>query len=242
MQQVTFPSNELSIHGTLALPRVEKQPFPAVIIFHGMTSSEKSHAPLASSLAEIGIAGLAVSMRGHGESEGDFNKATVAEAVSDGTAAYDFIAAQTGVDINRIGIVGSSVGAIIAAMTSERRSVRSLVFRAPAAYTRDMMQLSMAEVMTNEARQFHEIDNLGDTPAGNAIANFTGSLLIVASGEDAIIPMSVSEGYVSVANRSNNKQLVVIEGAGHALTEPAWRETFSYATLDWFTRTLIDII
>ncbi len=63
-----------------------------------MTSSETSYLPLAKRLADSGIAGLAISMRGHGESEGDFNQATVAEAVSDALAAYDFSASRADID------------------------------------------------------------------------------------------------------------------------------------------------
>lgn len=180
-KEVTFQSSELSLHATLALPRHQKQSFPGVILFHGMTSSEKSYIALASSLAEIGIAGLAVSMCGHGESEGNFNKATVAESINDGLAAYDFLATQPSIDLNRIGIVGGSVGAIIAAMTSSLRNVQSLVLRAPAAYTNHKMHISMAQTMVNEGKQFHEIDNLEVTPAGKAITKFTGSLLVAAS-------------------------------------------------------------
>src|SRR6185369_420883 len=103
-KEVTFQSGDLSLHATLVLPRHQKHSFPGVILFHGMTSSEKSYSALASSLAEIGIAGLAVTMRGHGESEGDFNKATVAEAINDGLAAYNFLATQPGIDASRIGM------------------------------------------------------------------------------------------------------------------------------------------
>jgi esterase/lipase len=238
MQKVAFKSEELTIHGTLAKPAYTHQSFPGVIIFHGMTSSEDGYIPLAAKLAEHGIAGLAISMRGHGESEGDFNSSTVAEAINDALAAYDFLAQQSGIDANRMGMVGSSVGAILAALASEQRPVRSIVFRAPAAYTEAMMRLSMAGTMTNEGRQFHEIESLSSTPAGHAIQNFSGSLLVVASEKDAIIPRVVTEGYIDIAEHSNKKRLEVIEGATHTLTEPDWKEIFSQTVVDWFKASL----
>lgn len=64
MKEVSFQSSNLSLHAPIALPHHQKQSFPGVILFHGMTSSEKSYIALASSLAEAGIAALAVSMRG----------------------------------------------------------------------------------------------------------------------------------------------------------------------------------
>lgn len=203
-----------------------------------MTSSEVGYIPLAAALAEQGIAGLAVNMRGHGESEGDFHKATVAEATNDALAAYDFLAAQPSIDASKIGMVGSSVGAILAAMATAQRSIASLVFRAPAAYTEQMMQISMAETMTNEGRQFHEIKSLESTPAGHAIADFEGSLLVVASEKDAIIPPAVTEGYINIAAKASKKHLMVIEGATHTLTDPAWKDTFTQVAVEWFKGTL----
>jgi len=117
-------------------------------------------------------------------------------------------------------MVGSSVGAILAAMASEQRPVRSLVFRAPAAYTPEMMQLSMAGTMTNEGRQFHEIKKLEDTPAGQAIKMFRGNLFVVASEKDVIIPPAITSGYLDIAKNSNKRELLTIERATHTLTTP----------------------
>lgn len=238
MSQVVFKSDDLNIHGTLIMPS-SPGPVPGVIIFHGMTSSEKGYVPLAAELAEHGIAGLAICMRGHGESEGDFNKSTVEEAVNDALAAYDFLSKQAGIDVTRIGMVGSSVGAILAAMASKKRAVRSIIFRAPAAYTLDMMQLSMAGTMTNEAEQFHEIHNLSETPAGQAIEKFKGSFLVAASEKDTIIPSNVTQGYVDIAKNASQKGLLVIKGATHTLTEPVWKKTFFDSAVSWFESTLL---
>jgi len=71
VRNVNIPSQDLTISGTLVMPSAITKKIPAVIIFHGMTSSKDGYVPLAKRLAENGIAGLAVSMRGHGESEGN---------------------------------------------------------------------------------------------------------------------------------------------------------------------------
>ncbi len=238
MQQVTFKSDDLTIHGTLCLPESAKKPFPGVIIFHGMTSSENSYVPLAKLLAERGIAALAISMRGHGASEGNIAESTVSEATIDGMAAYDFLNEQEDIDVNRIGLVGSSVGAILAALTTQQRSVKSLVLRAPAAYTTEMMQLTMAETMINERRQFYGITNLEDTPAGHAIADYRGSLLIVASENDSTIPSSITEGYLSIASSTHSKKLRVLEGAPHNLRGTEWKDACNRIIYEWLEKTL----
>jgi dienelactone hydrolase len=111
MRKVAFLSNNVTIHGTLCIPQFTNSLLPGVIIFHGMTSSEDSYVALAELLAKHGMAALAISMRGHGESGGDFTMSTVDEAIADGLAAYDFLTNQTAVDVDRIGLLGSSVGA-----------------------------------------------------------------------------------------------------------------------------------
>lgn len=239
MQKVNFESNGVGISATLAMPDIAYELLSGVVIFHGMTSSENSAIPLAASLADIGIAGLSVSMRGHGESGGDFSQSTVAEATGDGLAAYDFLANTSGIDSNRIGIVGTSVGAILAATTSEQRDVKSMVFRSPAAYTDEMMHLTMAEIMHNEGRLFHEIRDIENTPAGRAVAKFTGSLLVVASEKDAIIPPTISNAYLVMATAAFRKKLVVLEGAPHDLTGTKWKDVYYSVAREWLSDTLL---
>jgi len=60
----------------------------------------------------------------------------------------------------------------------------------------------------------------------------------VASENDAIIPPSVSEGYINIATKANDKRLLIIKDATHAFAEPLWKETFTQATLDWFSKTI----
>ncbi|HEX4774242.1 MAG TPA: alpha/beta fold hydrolase [Candidatus Saccharimonadales bacterium] len=237
MQKVVFQSGELKLSGTLALPEVV-EPVAGVVLFHGMTSSENSYAPLAESLAAQGIAGLAVSMRGHGDSEGGFATCTVAEAINDGLAAYDFLTSHQAIDASRIGLLGSSVGAILALITTEKRNVKSLVLRAPAVYTPEMLQLSMADTMTNEGSQFHEVNDLLKTPAGKAVAVYTGNLLVIASENDTIIPASVTNDYIGIADKAGRKELIVLQGAPHNLSGTAWKDECNRIASDWFASTL----
>ncbi|MBP6880246.1 alpha/beta fold hydrolase [Candidatus Saccharibacteria bacterium] len=239
MQKISFQSDNLTIRGTLVFPGGEiTEPLPGVIIFHGMTSSENSYIPLAELLAKDGMVGLAISMRGHGRSDGDFNKETVAAATNDALAAYDFLAELPIIDINKIGMVGSSVGAILAATATSGRDIASLVLRAPAAYTSEMMQISMAATMTNEEKQFHEIEKLSATPAGKCIEKFGGDLLVVASEKDHLIPTSITEGYIDTANHASTKKLEIIKGASHQLINLVWQKEFNQLAVNWFKKSL----
>lgn len=238
MQKVSFSSNGLTIRGVLTTPKTGSAPFPGVICFHGMTSSNVGYIPLIEKLAENGIAGLAINMRGHGESDGDFNTATVTEAINDGLAAYDFLTSQPNIDSNKIGLLGTSVGAILVSFTSQQREIQSIVLRAPAAYSEELLGVSMAATMTNEDHQFYDIPDLSATPPGRAIAKFKGNLLVISSEKDAIIPAHISQGYIDITTSARRKELHTIKDATHALTKPTWKQEFQDTAAAWFVKTL----
>jgi esterase/lipase len=100
-----------------------------------------------------------------------------------------------------------------------------------------MMQRTMAQNMINEDSQFHQIKNLKSTAAGNAINQYDGSLLIIASERDAIIPSSITEGYLKLA-QTNKKKLEILEGASHSLSGTKWKNIANKMASDWFTETL----
>lgn len=238
MSEITFSSGEVTIHGTLALPKKSEEIFPGVIVFHGMTASEEGYIPLVNQLANNGIAGLAISMRAHGRSEGDFDTATVGEALSDGLAAYDFLVGQKKIDSRRIGIIGSSVGAVLAANLVANRGIKSLILKAPAAYTDYMLNLGMAKIMEREAAWFSEIPDVAATPTGHSIAGFKGSMLIVPSEYDHVIPPTITDGLFEVAVHVGRKNLTTIQGADHSLSDPVWKQEFRDIATQWFRETL----
>jgi len=68
-------------------------------------------------LAEHGIASLRFDFRGSGESEGSFDEMTVSRELEDVRAAHDFLKAQPQIDPARIGLLGLSMGGMVAALS-----------------------------------------------------------------------------------------------------------------------------
>ncbi len=237
MQRVTFTSGVHELSGRLALPEASEQA-AGVVLFHGLNSSADSHAQLAENLASKGIAALAVSMRAHGLSNGDFAICTMGEALDDGPAAYDFLASQEIVDSNRIGLFGSSAGAVLVAAAIAERETRSLALRAPAAYTPEMLQRTMADIKTNQGHLFHEISNPRETPALQGIRAYSGCLLVVASENDVIIPAKITDEFIRAADKAARKELVVLRGAPHGLKGGPWKDECNRIVSDWFFSTL----
>jgi dienelactone hydrolase len=105
----------------------EKDHAPAVVLLHGYGLARDEWSTFAPLLQEMGIASLAIDMRGHGESTRrltangpvlvDFKSFTVQDfqkMLLDVNGAVDWLTEQPGVDNQRVGIVGSDFGANIA--------------------------------------------------------------------------------------------------------------------------------
>ena len=201
------------LRGHLIRPATESASSPALIFVHGWKGSQQSYLPRAAALAEEGFIGLTFDLHGHGESHRDGHAPDAAQTASfldDLLAAYDFLAGQDHVDADRIGIVGASFGAYLAAWTAARRPVRWLALRAP----------------TNRQN-----GQLG--PASDALAGFSGDLLVVESEFDRVIPHDVVVSYIH-AVAETQVTYDVIAGAGHELSEPEWRARVVHILRQWF--------
>lgn len=86
---------------------------PAVVICHGFTGNRQldGHAkPLAKTLAQHGIASIAIDFAGSGESEEPFTAYTPANMRDDITSAITYLTDTVGADPERIGLLGHSMG------------------------------------------------------------------------------------------------------------------------------------
>lgn len=91
-------------------------PLGFIIYVHMMPATKESWRPLASFLAERGFAGIAIDLRGHGESEGGprgytkFSDAEHQNGISDLEDAADFLRSH-GAAYPQIACIGASIGA-----------------------------------------------------------------------------------------------------------------------------------
>ncbi|VVB91842.1 2-succinyl-6-hydroxy-2,4-cyclohexadiene-1-carboxylate synthase [uncultured archaeon] len=109
---------------------------PAVIFAHGLRSSKDSprNIYIAEGLVKKGFCCFLLDFTGHGESEGDASDATVEQFAQDIGISLDYINGKEGVNPERVGICGSSIGGIAALVRAATDSrIKSLVLRsAPA--------------------------------------------------------------------------------------------------------------
>jgi uncharacterized protein len=142
-----MPLNEQSIHfdlhgqrvwGMLHLPFEVTKPVPAVLILHGFTGQRMEPHRLfvlfSRLLASHGIASMRFDFRGSGESEGTFDEMTASREVEDVVAAYKVLRGRPEVDGLRLGLLGLSMGGMIAALSVAEPGLKfaSLALWAPA--------------------------------------------------------------------------------------------------------------
>ncbi|WAS96077.1 S9 family peptidase [Nannocystis punicea] len=116
--------DKVALAGSFTLPE-GPGPFPAVVLLTGSGAQDRDeslmgHRPflvLADHLTRAGFAVLRFDDRGVGGSKGELDKATQLDLVGDARGALDWLAQQPEVDKTKLGLIGHSEGAMIAART-----------------------------------------------------------------------------------------------------------------------------
>lgn len=233
-------SGDRKLHSVLIQPdNKHNKKHPAVLFIHGMTSSNNGYVEIAEKIANLGIIGLAVSLSGHGQSTGNFEKLTVKDLTQDGLSAFKTMTNLPTVDKTRIGALGTSVGAHIVTTISQKHPIKSIVIRVPAIYSYEMENMRLLQIMKKEEQIFSELKNhTQETSAIQSISKFQGNLLVVTSENDQVIPSYVSNAYVDNANQANIVKHYQIANAPHVLSQKNWRNEFVEETIEWFKKTL----
>lgn len=149
-ENITFISSDnLKMEGTLTLPN-KKRKFPVVIIISGSGPHNRDgemfgHKPyyvITDQLTKNGIGVLRFDERGVGKSEGKFETATISVLSSDINSAITYLKTRKEVNNKKIGLLGHSIGGIIAPkVASENKDVKFIVLLAAPAINGDELML-----------------------------------------------------------------------------------------------------
>ncbi len=102
-----------------------------VILCHGHSSTKntKNYVKLTELLNKEGISTFRFDIYGHGESEGEFENATVSEAVDDIVSAVKYLKEK---GYSKLGLVGSSFGGIASTIAASRiKDLQFLALKSP---------------------------------------------------------------------------------------------------------------
>jgi len=126
-EDVTFPSGDVTLAGTLSRPEGDG-PFPAVVMITGSGAQDRDeniagHKPfllLADTLTRAGFAVLRTDDRGVGGSGGTLAGTTYDVLAGDALAGVEFLRATDGVDAARVGLFGHSEGGYLAPLAAQQ--------------------------------------------------------------------------------------------------------------------------
>ena len=253
---VVFYNQGQQLNGILHSPTNCETPCPAVAFFHGFTGTKvephRIFVKTARELAAIGFYVLRFDFRGSGDSEGNFSEMTIGGEISDAIKSIDVLTAMPGVDPERIGILGLSMGGCVAAFVSGQDArVKSTVMWAPLSDDPPDRKNEILERVKNTptpeeialanpnivGKAFYE--ELPKISPSATIQAFTGALLVIHGSGDDVVPVSHGKRYHELmSERDAPTELEIIDKADHTFNTVAWEQTVIAKSVAWFQKTL----
>ncbi|BBC31131.1 uncharacterized protein SGFS_024250 [Streptomyces graminofaciens] len=250
-----FRHNGLTLRSTLHVPEGPAGTrHPTVVFVHGFTSNRlelPNFVAMSRLLQADGIASVRFDLSGHGESDGDFFDVTITEEIAETRAILRAVRALDFVDPDRIGLVGMSMGGVVAGITAaEEPGIGALCLWSPAAVApfevgRGYLKgRSVAPQIA--AKGYFDADGHRVSPAlvediagldvyGRSSA-YTGPVHILHGDKDEAAPLEYVRRYLD--HYDGNAELEIVEGADHAWGTVPHRTTLHRSTLRFFRRHL----
>jgi dienelactone hydrolase len=196
----------VTLFGAFYAPE-SSEPRPGVLLIHQLGGQKEDWATFADRLREDGYAVLSLDLRGHGESDGEFEPVDPDLLTDDVLRAWAVLEAQPEVDPARTAIVGADVGANLALRAGAAQpEVQAVVLLSPG--------LDYRGIETEDA-----IVDYGDRP-----------VLVVVSEDDAYAAESAGE---LVALASGRPTFTLYPDAGHGTEMLAARSDLAPLILGW---------
>ncbi len=233
IESVTFQSEGQKISGILHLPGTKK--FPCVIASHGLLSSKNSekYIALGERLSREGFSMLRFDFRGIGESEGRIEEDTVSRRIVDLGSAIDFVKSKPGLG-NRIGLVGSSLGGFVSLIKAAMdKEIRAIVVWATPFHLDDLGSKKQNEDYPLPAEAFFK-----DLPKHRLLPLLpkVSNCMAIHGEKDELVP--VDQAWEIFHSLGGPKEIHIIEGADHRLTDPKHRQRAMDLTTEWFKKYL----
>jgi dipeptidyl aminopeptidase/acylaminoacyl peptidase len=109
-EEITFETNGLRLNGTIWHPNNNDRKALIIVTSSGNADRSASRAE-AILFAQMGFTTFHYDKRGTGNSEGNWNSATIEELSADDVTAIKYFSKKTGIPLKKIGVKGSSQGA-----------------------------------------------------------------------------------------------------------------------------------
>ncbi len=233
-RRLTIPVGGLSLAAVLHLPEVGQR-WPCVVASHGLLSSKDSdkYVQIGEEFSRAGLAVCRFDFRGCGESEGSLAGTTVGQRVADLRAVVESMRAHPALS-GRVALLGSSLGGYVSLFVANQ----DFKLKAVAAWATPADLDDLAERPDRVREQ-----GLGDTfiaelKQGRYLRAPVGTryCLIIHGDQDELVPSGHARRLYESA--MNPRQLEIIPGGNHQLTDAAHRREAIRLSLDWIGRYL----
>jgi len=238
-----------TLRGMLHMPATTpKQSVPGVVFFHGFTANRmESHwifVKCSRALAQAGAASLRFDFSGSGESDGRFRDVTLSGEIAEGKAAVTFFRRQAGIDPERVGLLGLSMGGAVAASLAASVEAKATVLWSALAHTARLRELfkqltkkvpGRPDVVEFDAREISPrlvADVLKVEPIRH-LARYKNPTLIIHPEKDDHLPVSHARDFFQAAG-AEVKELVIVAGADHVYSSIPWEEEVIGRSVKWF--------
>ena len=217
-------ANARQVHAWLIrAPQQEQEqdrPQPAVVVVHGWGGNAAMMLPLARPLHEAGFAALFIDTRCHGASDDD-RFTSLPRFAEDAEHAFAWLAAQPGIDPQRIALLGHSVGAgavlFAASRTPQVAAVVSVAaFSHPVAMMRRLLaakrlpERPLGRYILDYVQKTigHRFDDIAPL---TTIARIRRPVLLVHGEDDEVVPI-VEARQIYAARGDTPVELMTIAG------------------------------
>ncbi len=211
---------------------------PVVIMVPGLDSTKEELQATAEYFLARGLATLAIDGPGQGETEYELPIEPGYEKVA--AAAVDYLQHRTGLDRDRIGLFGVSLGGYYAARAAayEKRLRAVVALAGPYRFDLDWDELPAQTRATFLVRSGAKSDTEARAKAAeltleDAAAHIDTPLLVIGGGRDAIVPAYHAE---RLAKEAKTAELVIYPDGGHGVANRAYESRSRMA--DWLTARL----
>ena len=246
-----FMSEGETIRGNFVVPEGEG-PFPGICKFHGLPGGSDQIGGFATKLAQAGFASLTFDFRGFRQSDGTF---TLAGEIKDAKAAITHLLEFDLTFESWSGVYGASYGGAVGVCTvADDPRVNVVCLRAPVYDTfwfaeLPMLRPSIEYIIETDPTQVHGFEDpetrmelfermVLDAKVHNPMNEIQKisprPLLIVHGSDDVVIDLAGVKRLYELAGEP--KDLVVVEGADHNLSDPRAYEITMSTVVEWFNK------
>lgn len=237
---------------------VGSKPAPAVVFFHGFTGNKSEAHRIfvqqARRLAKEGIGCLRFDFRGSGDSEGEFVEMTVAAEREDAEAALEWVRRHPDVDPARIGILGISMGGMIAAFAMERHpELCAAVLWNPVGFPAAIRDRRNTPESLEELRKFGVVNRWGFAvsrafleemdhlkPVEAAPRGRVPTLIVIGTADESVPPDDGRAYEAALRSAGIPCRLHAIEGADHTFSAFSACDECLDVTTKWFRERLLE--